>query len=444
MLNKGITFLLVYIFVLSCAYAGELDTLRLSPTQYVVVDSIRVMGNDITQDFIITRELTFKCGDEVNQQALDYNRERVFSLRLFNNVKVFPIREAGKNIVIVSVNESWYIYPVPFLKRQNHEWSKTTYGVSLTYKNFRGRNETIHTMFGFGYDPTYQIIYSSPVVLGPSDISVDIGLLYSRFENKNTHAKTLYGSDFDYKRYSNSFAVGWRINQFNSIYGISSFDYVQTNSRNIKAITASGGNIDRALSLGAEYTYDSRNLKQYAEEGLFTDIIYLHKGFEIDGIDYNLFNVDFREYRSFWDSFTSKWRVDYRHTFGKLVPYYDYSFLGYGDYVRGHSNDDREGQNFILTSIEFSYPILKEWDLSLKLPLLPERLTSARIGIQVGVFADAGMTYNNGEAVTFNKFYSGYGVGVTLLVLPFNEMRFEYALDEYRKGEFLIGTGFSF
>ena len=123
---------------------------------------------------------------------------------------------------------------------------------------------------------------------------------------------------------------------------------------------------------------------------------------------------------------------------------YSLSYLGYNEYVRGHRRDNREGNNYFLMSVEIYHPILEEWNLSLDLPLIPKSLTKTRIGIQLNLFADTGIAYNNGERWKTSNFLSGYGFGITFLFLPYNSIRFEYALDENRNGEFLIGTGFSF
>jgi len=87
---------------------------------------------------------------------------------------------------------------------------------------------------------------------------------------------------------------------------------------------------------------------------------------------------------------------------------------------------------------------LDEWNVSIKLPLIPQSLTSARIGIHINIFADAGTVFENGQSLILKKFYSGYGVGITLLLLPYNAFRFEYAINELGKGEIVFATGFSF
>ncbi len=79
------------------------------------------------------------------------------------------------------------------------------------------------------------------------------------------------------------------------------------------------------------------------------------------------------------------------------IPFYALSLLGEEEYIRGHRFDKREGNNYFLTSFELSYPMVKEWNFSLDLPLLPRSLTSARIGLYTNIFVDTGETFNNSE-----------------------------------------------
>jgi outer membrane protein assembly factor BamA len=158
-----------------------------------------------------------------------------------------------------------------------------------------------------------------------------------------------------------------------------------------------------------------------------------------------LLQVDLRTYHSLIENLSAKVRVAYRETFGDVVPFYDYSILDYNGFlVRGHRNEHPEAHNMIVTSAEISYPLVSEWDFSIKLPLLPERLTSARIGIYISGFYDTGTAYNNGSPVSINNFISGYGLGISFLVLPYYGLRFEYALNARGSGEFSIGSGVSF
>ncbi|MHB8931285.1 MAG: POTRA domain-containing protein [Melioribacteraceae bacterium] len=424
-------------------YAEEADSLIVKDSESIKIDSIRITGNDKTQEFVILRELTFQPGDTVTGKILRFNKERVFSLALFNRVNFIIHNEQNKNILEIRLSESWYIYPIPFLRANNGDFAKATYGINLLYKNFRGRNENLRAMIGFGYDPTYSVLYNNPSLIFEDGIGLTFLASYTKFTNKSISAKKLTGEDFQYKIFSQSISISKRFNPFNTGFVSLGFNYLE-NPFALKGITASGGKNDRLLFGGVGYIYDSRDLKQFSENGLYTLLTYYHKGFGINNINYNEIELDFREYRTLFEQLSGKWRIEYRTTFGNKIPYYDYSYLGFYERVRGHYRDIREGNNFLLTSFEVSYPIVKEWNLSLKLPLLPEKLTSARIGIYLTGFVDAGNTFNNGKPISINQFYSGYGFGLTFLFLPYSAIRFEYALNELGRGEFIVGIGFSF
>ena len=76
-------------------------------------------------------------------------------------------------IVLVSVVERWYIYPVPILEIAQtnfNTWWETkefrwlNYGLYLSHNNFRGRNENLKVTIRFGYTKKFSASYSIPNV----------------------------------------------------------------------------------------------------------------------------------------------------------------------------------------------------------------------------------------------------------------------------------------
>ncbi len=409
-----------------------------------VVDSIKITGNNSTEEFIITRELTFKVGDSVSTSILHFNRERVFSLGLFNRVEIIKNVVDEKNIVQIDLNETWYIYPLPFYKTLDNTLDKLTYGVKLKYRNFRGRNETIRAQFGLGYDPFIYLLYENPALIHEQSLSLTTSFGYFNFNNRSTSALKLTKNNFDYTLYRYTIGLGKRLDQFNSIGVSAGFEYYQTNTIILPSITASNTNIDRVYSLSASYLFDSRDLTLHSSDGSLAFLGITNKGLGIFNINYNVLEVDLRKYKTIVDELSIRARVNYRSVFGENVPFYDYSYLGYDEFVRGNVNNKKEGKSLILTSLEINYPLIQEWNFSIKLPLLPLSMTSARIGIYLSGFVDSGATFSNIKNLSFNNFYSGYGLGITFLILPYNAVRIEYALNELGKGEIILATGFSF
>ncbi|MCP5064641.1 MAG: BamA/TamA family outer membrane protein [Ignavibacteriae bacterium] len=417
--------------------------ITLTEIDSIQIDSISITGNDITEDFIILREINIEETEFVNNKILDFNQERIFSLGLFNKVKINLIDRSSFVEMNIEVAESWYIYPLPFLKLRDNTIARATYGLIVLYKNFRGRNETIKAVVTAGLDPTYGLSYYNPVLLTGSDLMLEIDMGYVTRRNRNLIAENAFGDSFDFRYILGSISLGYRFNLFHTVSQMTAFEYNELPNE-VAHLSASKTNIDRILSLGAAYSFDSRNLKQFSDDGNFSTVLYTHKGFGINNISYNLFKADLRQYKSIVDGLSFKLRGVYRHTFGDQIPFYGLSLLGDIENIRGHKFRRREGNNYILTSFELNYPIVKEWNLSLDLPLLPKQLTSARIALFTNIFVDSGTTYNNGEPISLKRFDSGYGFGITLLILPYNAFRFEYAIDEFGQGEFLIESGFSF
>lgn len=407
------------------------------------VDSIAIRGNTITEPEIILTELTFSVGDVVDSTKLRFNRERIYSLGIFTNVKLYPESNEDKTTLIIEVNESWYIWPIPFLSLRDRDWKKATYGLDVLIMNFRGRNEKLRTSFSLGYDPSFTLQYSKPYWFRKEAIYFDASFVYVNQNNKSKIAEYLYGEKFKQKFIGGSLTLGKRFNLFNKADVYGGFSYVAT-PKYITGVNAASSRIDRLPFLGFRYYYDSRDLAQFPKEGIYFNADILKKGFGQRGIDYNIFSVDFREYRTIYKSLSSKWRITTRQTFGKLIPFYDNSFLGYSERVRGHFTDVSEGHNMYLTQLEFKYPLLTEINIHLHLPLIPEALLTYRVEIYAQTFVEGGVTQMRGKSINLSKGFSGYGFGLTTLVLPYNIARLEFALNELGKSEIIFDLGISF
>lgn len=409
----------------------------------VIIDSIRIDGNKTTEPHIILNELTFKEGDKVDSSDIKFNRERVYSLGIFNHVNLNVQRENKKNILVINVEESWYIYPIPFIGIKDRDWNKVNYGINFRVRNLRGRNETVRLILSFGYDPEYFLLYSNPYLIKNQNISFDFSANYSTIKNKSDKAELIYGEEFDQKFISTSVALGKRLNLFNKLFLSLAYNYIET-PKYFHKINISNDRIDRNFALGLKYIYDSRDLVQFPDEGLFTSIELQNKGLGIDDINYQIFNLDFREYRFLIRDFSAKWRFAMRTAFGNDIPYYDYSYFGFRERIRGHYFDEKEGKNMLFGSLEFKYPIIKEWNIDFNFPIIPKSLQSFRIALYTQIFTDTGFLEDTFSDLKLKKFDTGFGFGFTFLVLPYNMARLEFGFDEKGKSEVIFDLGLSF
>lgn len=433
----------ILLFVSVSILAQVADTIYLSQMKSARIDSIRLIGNSQTKDFIILRELTFKKGDVVQKSVMEFNKERIYSLGLFNFVRFFIIKENDLIILNIEVEESWYIYPIPFLSFYGSGYNHAQYGIDFLLKNFRGRNESLRISFALGYDPYVLVYYYNPAFWGLNQFLFAPSFFYGTPINKSTEAVEMTGKDFEYKLINARLGLGKRFSQF--FESLVTFGYSYAESKYaIKGISASGKKIDNSFSIGLNASFDTRNLKQFPESGVLAVMDFQRYGLFNKDINYSILELDYRHYRPVKNLFAFRWRVFTRNSFGSTIPFYNYSFFGYDKYVRGHKYDYREGRNLTLGSLEVSVPLLKEKEISFDIPKIPKKLTSARLDIQLILFYDHGFTYK--KAITFDKenYYSGYGLGITFLILPFNAVRIEYALNEKAQGELIFGLGFSF
>ena len=421
----------------------EGDTLFYKGDYSVIIDSIVIKGNEITEEFIILRELTFGIGDTLNIELAEYNRERIYSLDIFNEVKLRPFKTNDQNILLIDIDESWYIYPLPFISLKDRDWSKISYGVAVKIANFRGRNETLRGTLALGYDPSLSFSYVNPNLVHNIDLFTSFQIGFSDVSNKSEEAEELAGKDFDHRFYFGKLIFGKRFGLFHWFSVTAGYDYIETPFY-IKGISASNQRIDRTVIFGLAYNYDTRDLVHYATNGIFAFVNYEMKGMGINGINYRVAFLDFREYRKIIGDLSGKWRIATRLTNGN-VPFYDYSYLGLQQRIRGYWQDQMEGNDFFFGSFELDYFILKDYRLNLYfIPLLPKSLLSYRVELVAELFVDAGTTRFNGEPLTFKQFSNGYGAGLSFLLLPYFTMRVEFAFSDRGNTQWIFDIGASF
>ncbi len=435
--------IIFFLFIAELVYAEGADTLYYNGNYSVVLDSIKIKGNEITEDFIILRELTFEVGDTLTPKKLSFARERVYSLNIFNEVQLKLFNANGKNILLIEIEESWYIYPIPFVTLKDRDWDKISYGIAVKINNFRGRNETLRGVLALGYDPSLSFSYLNPNISSNLDLFFNYQMGFNQVNNKSLTAEELAGGSFEQKIYFAKVIFGNRFGSYQRLSLTVGFDYVETPFY-IPGISVSNDRIDRTWIVGLSYVYDTRDLRQYARKGSFAFFIYEFKGLGFNDIDYKIGIADLRNYYRILDRLTIKGRMAARITRGN-VPYNNYSFLGYSQRIRGHWEELSEGNDLYIGSLELNYWILDNYRLNLYwVPLLPKSLLSYRVGLVGELFADTGTTRLVGEPLTLKKFKTGYGTGLSLFFLPYFILRAELAFDESFNSQWIFDVGVSF
>ena len=103
------------------------DTL---PKRILSINRVLIIGNKVTRESIISRELSLKPGDTVSTKRIDkiliLDQRKIYNLRLFNTVTIQWLELSANQVdLLVEVNERWYTFPVPIFElsdRNFNEW----------------------------------------------------------------------------------------------------------------------------------------------------------------------------------------------------------------------------------------------------------------------------------------------------------------------------------
>ncbi len=412
-----------------------------------VVGQIKIFGNEKTKDFVILDELPFSSGDTITVKDLEYAKERIYSLKLFNFVDLVTDKKNPRRIIII-VKEAWYIFPIPFLDFRKNSIKYSNYGIALLWKNFRGRNETITAALSLGFDPNFYLSYFNPNFIARKlRFSIAGGLV--SVSNKSVYFRNNFSQE-DFSSHSHFFTLGLgkRLALDKTLDLFFSFRRFSLDKPYAPDYFMTGTDYENSFSINLNGKIDTRNLKLNASEGYYLSVNlgynYYFKNLSRNGKSASspVFSFDFRNYVSTgnFGIFRARIKGSYLPN-GENVSYYDRAFLGYTTYVRGHAFDKCEGYHYFLANAEYAISLIKNLRFSVDTSVLPTSLTSTRFGAELVFFFDAGKTFEDNFNV---KIPYGYGVGLNLLFLPYSAVRFEFAWDEQGKWEFLFGTGFNF
>jgi outer membrane protein assembly factor BamA len=175
------TFFLVCVLQLFLPQANGQDSLPNQETpKQIRVNSIYIIGNEKTEKEIILRELDFVTNFPYEWETflgiLKADQQKIFNLRLFNEVEITPLRTGPEEVeVLIAVKERWYILPSVIFQladrnfaewwtNQGRDWSRVNYGIKINHANVGGRNEKFRFSGQLGFTKGLEVIYSKPYI----------------------------------------------------------------------------------------------------------------------------------------------------------------------------------------------------------------------------------------------------------------------------------------
>ena len=354
-------------------------------TTHYCITKIEIFGNRKTKPNVILRELLFRQNESVTIDQISAAQKRVQSLRLFTRVRFDISGEKDLYTLNITVNEQWYIFIYPTFYMNEKSWNKISYGASLRYYNFLGRNIYLKMKAVHGYNPMYRFIYHNPWFLGNNKLYTKLILFKRKVRSKSPAHDNLEDS-----RVGFDWVIGKRFGHF-TFTGID-FKYTEISASPESGLTISPSGKDRLLSLSGSFGHDTRDLKEYPHQGWWLQLHGKVAG-KSGWLPYYQNGVDIRSYIPINQNVTLAMRAATILSQGK-IPIYDRSYFGYDERIRGRFYDIFEGENFILGSTEIRFPLMKIGYFNLPLISGLENYTSQlKFGISAGIFYDTGTVW---------------------------------------------------
>jgi outer membrane protein assembly factor BamA len=440
----SILFLFCLLFLIFPAIARTQDStaVPLAENELVdslwIVDTVVVKGNEHTKDYVVRREMTLHPGSRITKSALSYDQSRVYSLRLFNQVEMRVIPTTpGYATLLVEVSERWYIFPFPIVGLRDRDWKKVFLGAGILHSNFLGRNERLYAALVLGYDPAMTLSYRNPFLDADGTEFLEADVSLNIVENKSVLAEGT-GSNYDERHASFGLTLGKRIGIEHTLWISGGYQFIEV-SDNMPGRTISPDGKDRFPILSVGYAYDTRDLGEYPSDGTYLAGTITKFGVPSYPLDYIRYAFDVKKYFSLPASFVFAGRVYGDMAAGGTVPPYNHDYFGYGNRIRGHFKEVYEGEQLVGASFELHHTIIAT--SYFKVGALPAQFSVWRFGVVAALFADEGTVWFRPAPFSSNRFIKGYGAGLHFM-LPYSFiLRTEYALNEVRRGEFIIDVG---
>lgn len=140
------------------------------------IDEIRFIGNKASQESILRQEMVVQEGDRIDMAKIEKSRQAIMNLGLFKSVTAGVLIEDTDNILVITLEERFYILPIPLLDVRLEE-EEYSYGLELRHDNLMGLNQRLKLKYEHknsvnGDEPTRKessFDYNYPRVVGTAN-----------------------------------------------------------------------------------------------------------------------------------------------------------------------------------------------------------------------------------------------------------------------------------
>ena len=410
----------------------------------VRIDTVVIIGNERTKAHIILREIPHHFPDTLSENSLLSIKNRIQNLYLFNRVELQISNLQQKNVLLILVTESWYIFPVPMLFINEHDWSKISYGLQLSHYNFRGRNEKLRLGGWLGYNPAFYASYFNPWIGSKTRLILGTAISKKKIENKIF--------PFNEEHLAWDVTLGHKF----TLHFESQFNFTLDNIKLPSAYvdySTSGDGSDLVPILSLQLKWDKRDLYEYPKKGFLIVHNFRKIGFTKGQPDFWRFEFDNRLFFPLYKGLSLGMREWLVINEGEQ-PIYQRTFLGFEERIRGYFYrvfpdpdlyQEYNSTNVSLSSLELRFPLLPIRYFSFANgPLIPSLYKDLKFGISAGIFMDSGIVWQEKKELGLNNFYTGGGVGLHIHLPYIYLLRLEFAVNDQGEHQYIIDAGASF
>jgi outer membrane protein assembly factor BamA len=425
--------------------------------RFLQINRIFIIGNRITREQIILRELTLKAGDIIYNldlpSTLDLDKKKLINTRLFNTVEIRTLElQPGHIDLLIDLNERWYTFPAPIFELSDrnfnewwqnygHDFRRVNYGLRLYQFNMRGRNETLRVTAQFGFQRRFELSYRFPYIdrkqkhglVLDADFSETKNLAFRTVDHKLEFLKAdnilrvTRGGGLTYT-YRNSFYIShalkleYRSNSINDTIPSLNANYLGNEK-----------NTQRYGIVTYQFTSDRRDYVGYPLRGHFFMLLAAKSGISSkDDLQKWEASVTYAKFFDLKRNFyLSNNFVGYISTPDDL-PYANYGAMGYKrQFVRGYEVYLIEGVGYALNKTTFKKKIFSrtyEWGI---MPI--PQFRHIPLSIYLKMYTDVGYVkaypnYSISDRLT-NKLLTSAGGGIDIVASYDTVIRFEYTFN---------------
>jgi outer membrane protein insertion porin family len=401
-------------------------------------EKISIAGNTKTRDKVIRRELQVYEQELFSGRRLKRGVRNLYRLDYFEDVKVNPTKGSADDEMVLKIEVTEKPTGAFSFGGGYSSVEDLFLMGSISQRNFLGRGQTLSLRAQLGGTTnTFTFSFTEPWLFDtPLTAGVD---LYNTERDWDTYDKDSLGGTVRF---------GYPVLDYTRAFFSYNYDRgdIQDLTEDASAAIKDLEGLNVAHTVTGVLSRDSRDRVFQPTEGSDNSITVKHAGTPFGGdIGYTKYVLDSGWYFPlFWDTVgLLHGRTGFIHgdSVGK-VPLWERFYLGGMGSVRGYdwrdisprdpeTGDETGGNKMLQFNAEFMFPLIKE------------------SGLQGVLFYDAGMAYDNGEAVDIGELRMSIGYGVRWYS-PIGPIRLEYGhiLDnkEGKRGkggfEFTMGAAF--